>query len=386
MTPKTVEINIKRLEYLLKLFSMSREELLEKVSEGLKKPLTEQDVFGSTIKFSTLKRIDKVFKKGLNFYFFEGELEQNGKSSIFFRKESLKSKLNLEAKRIINHFEEKQVKISLLNRFSNFYLERKLEIFSVNDSPKEVANLIREKFKLNDKEKKPLQYLKELIKMIAALNVYVFEFIDHPQKKEKTNIDGFFLKPNFIVIKKNSKYYSREIFSLMHEFAHYLLNNEEIANDVENLPEFSNLNRTEKWCNEFSFFFLAGDYSNVIDNLDPKQSTFDQIISEVSAKTQLSKYAIYTRLYLIDRISRDNYFKLKENYNHFLERQVAEEKLKKELSSKASEQKTFAIQKPIRSPLFEKTVLIAYYKNLLSEYEAIKILNLSNKEASRIFQ
>jgi hypothetical protein len=47
---------------------MTLEDLLLSVSEGLNKPLTKDDILSNEIKVSHLKRIDKVFNKGLHYY------------------------------------------------------------------------------------------------------------------------------------------------------------------------------------------------------------------------------------------------------------------------------------------------------------------------------
>ena len=56
-----VEQNIKRLKYLLSLFSMTIDDLLILISEGLKNPILEEEILSDNIKLSHLKRIDKVF-------------------------------------------------------------------------------------------------------------------------------------------------------------------------------------------------------------------------------------------------------------------------------------------------------------------------------------
>ncbi|MBE2281631.1 MAG: ImmA/IrrE family metallo-endopeptidase, partial [Ignavibacteriaceae bacterium] len=258
--------------------------------------------------------------------------------------------------------------------------------FRVNTSSKEAANLIRSKFNLTGKKRTGFQYLKALISEIAKFNVYVFEFIEAHNKKEKANLEGFFLNPNFIVIKRNSKSYSREIFTLLHEFAHYLLGAEDFFNAIEDSSNFSELNKIERWCSDFSFYFLAGEYSNTIENLNPDENSFHEQISLFSKETHLSKFAIYYRLYLKKKISWSYYDKLQTNLKELLSEEEKELKRKKELEEKDNEKKAFPAQKPIRSPLFDKTVLMAYYENIIGEYEAIQLLKLSQKEALRIFQ
>ncbi|MCO5238162.1 MAG: hypothetical protein M9933_18040 [Chitinophagaceae bacterium] len=47
---------------------LKNKKLLLSVSEGLKKPLTKDDILSNEINVSHLKRIDKVFNKGLHYY------------------------------------------------------------------------------------------------------------------------------------------------------------------------------------------------------------------------------------------------------------------------------------------------------------------------------
>ncbi len=64
----TISINIERINHLLKLYKLEKEEFLLLVSKGLKKKFTGEEVFKREIKTSLLKKIDKVFGKGLNYY------------------------------------------------------------------------------------------------------------------------------------------------------------------------------------------------------------------------------------------------------------------------------------------------------------------------------
>ena len=48
----TTQFNIERLDYLLALFGMSKDELLSSLNEGRKKPISLDDIFGKDIKIS----------------------------------------------------------------------------------------------------------------------------------------------------------------------------------------------------------------------------------------------------------------------------------------------------------------------------------------------
>ena len=64
----TTEYNKARLDYLLELFSMSKDELLSLLNEDRKKLYTAEELSGDTIQMPLLKKIDDIFKKGLSFY------------------------------------------------------------------------------------------------------------------------------------------------------------------------------------------------------------------------------------------------------------------------------------------------------------------------------
>lgn len=68
---------------------MTVSELLSMISESLKNPITKDDIFSPEINLSYLKRIDKVFKKGLQFYFDLKVIQVTRDASIFLENQSL---------------------------------------------------------------------------------------------------------------------------------------------------------------------------------------------------------------------------------------------------------------------------------------------------------
>ena len=122
MEPNTLNIN--RLEHLLNLFQISKGDLLSKISEGLANQLTEKDVFTPFIKLSRLKKVDKIFNKGLSYYFDPSDPILSKDESIFFRKDKFNSQLNLGAKQIVNKFEEEKISFSTLAKLADFKFRR----------------------------------------------------------------------------------------------------------------------------------------------------------------------------------------------------------------------------------------------------------------------
>ncbi|WP_086543530.1 ImmA/IrrE family metallo-endopeptidase [Algoriphagus antarcticus] len=81
----------------------------------------------------------------------------------------------------------------------------------------------------------------------------------HPSLKQKSNIDGFFIKPNVIVLRRNQDYFKWEIFTLAHELGHYILNQEEVESIYFDQLVLGATSKIEAWCYTFAFAFLAGD-------------------------------------------------------------------------------------------------------------------------------
>lgn len=354
-------------------------ELLEKISEGLKNPITKDDLYSSEIKISHLKKIDKVFNKGLEYYINPRPISENKDASIFFRKDKFNSDLNIGAKKIVNQFEDLKNSLTAISKLSDIRFERKIPIFSIKDNPRKVAQEIRDLLYPNEFSPILRDFLKELISKFAENNIMVFEFIETWNKKDTANINGFYLNPNVIVLKRQQKSFRREIFTLIHELGHYLLNEEEIEEvDVKSISQ-KDLSKIENWCNEFSYFFLAGNYANTIENLNKADSSNDyhfDLIQKISKETNLSTLALYTRLLYSKKISYKGYNNVKNELEELYRKKIEEENKKKELDKISGIKKGGSVPKPINSPLFVNTLQTALYGGVINEYDFCKKLNI----------
>jgi len=372
-----VEHNISRIRHLLEMYRMDVQDFLQRISDGLKNPITKEDVFGKEIEVSYLKRIDKLFEKGLHYYLDPKAPEKSKEASVFFRKQSFQNdELNLGAIKVVNQFEELKISLSAIAKLSDLDFKRQIKKYSISDNPREIALKARKvlypKFDNNRRN-----FLKSLIGTLASKNIMVFEFIETWNKKEKANIDGFYLKPNMIVLKRHQSF-SREIFTLAHELGHYLLDEEEIE-EINYAVFNNNLSKIEKWCNDFAFFFLAGEFAEFLDSLENASSTNDyhhEFIEEVSSKTHLSKLSLYTRLLYQGKISKFNYNFVKEEFEELYRLKQEEKEREKQLQKEQGIKQRGSVAKPIASPLFLSTIQTAYYEGVLNEYEVCKKLNI----------
>lgn len=383
-----LEHNISRINHLLEMYRMNVPEFLQNISVGLKSPITKEDVFGDSIKLSYLKRVDKLFEKGLHYYLDPKAPETSKEASVFFRKQNFQTKeLNLGAIKIVTKFEELKLSLSAIAKLSDLDFKRKIATYSINQNPKlvaeEIRNLLYPTFEKNRRD-----LLKALISTFASKNILVFEFIETWNKKDKANIDGFYLKPNMIVLKRHQTF-SREIFTLAHELGHYLIDEEEIEEINYNVLAKHGQSLIEKWCNDFAFYFLAGKYADYLDSLEkasPYNDYHHGIIEEISQNTHLSKLALFTRLLFNKQISKAHYSLVKNEFDEQYRQREEEKRIQKELDKESGVKQRGSVAKPIPSPLFISTIQAAYYEGVLNEYEVCEKLNIKPEKLEKYIE
>lgn len=384
----TVAININRIEHLLKLYRLSKEDIILHINKSRKRLVPESDIFISNIKLSYLKDIDSIFNKGINYYIDPKIPTASKEESIFFRKDQFNVELSLGAKQRVTQFEEEKIALSALAKLSNLNIDRILPVFKTQDNPKQVAFDLR-KLLYPGKQKSIKEFLKKLIANLAEYNITVFEFVDTHNKREKANINGFFLDPNIIVLKRIQKSFRREVFTLAHELGHYLLNAEEIDEIYEDYNAATTLNKIERWCNDFSYYFLAGEYHQVIANITQVNSENDyqnDLITDLTKQIPLSKIAIYTRLVIDNKINQKTYNLIRDNIRQAYLEFEREQQLKKELDKERGIKSTGRNPILIISPLVKKTLQSAYFEGIINEAEFCKRMKINPEKIDRFLQ
>ncbi len=383
-----IEQNISRLKYLLEIYKITVEEVLIMASEGLKVPLKKSDIFSKKIKLNHLKRIDSIFNKGLHFYLDPKSPEISKDASIFFRKSEFGIDLNIGARKIVNQFEEFKISLSAIAKLAELDFKRTLPVYSIQQNPKNVAEQLRKEF-YPEFNTKPKEFLRSLISKLAEKNILVFEFVETWNKKEKANIDGFFLNPNVIVLKRQQNSFRREIFTLTHELGHYLINEEEVEQlDVLSLASHR-ISAIERWCNDFAYYFLVGNYDNLMEDIDKAKGSNDyhfDTIESISKNTHLSKIALFTRLLFQNKLSRKNYNFIKTDFEEKFRIKQEEEKKKKELEKLKGIKPGGASPKPINSPLLISTIQTAFYEGVISEFDVCRTLNIKPNKIESFLQ
>lgn len=369
-----VELNIDRLRYLLSLYKMEDGDLLDIINDGLKRKYTYQQVFTTQIDLRILKKIDKLlFGKGIPFYIDPAPIVATDSMSVFFRKKTFSEELNFTSKKVVNDYETLKNYLSSLDTLSNVSSEMVIPHCTLRTDPRSAAQRVSSIIYPKKKYSKPRDFLKSLIENLAEAGVLVFEYLEAHNKSEKANIDGFFLRPNFIVLKRYN-YYKREIFTLLHELGHCVLNEEEVESlDITSL-DYNSMSRIEKWCNDFAYYFLIGEDASILDSIITADGTNDYqfpVIEKLSQKCFISKRSLFTRLLYNGKISQEDYRNvvkdLDERYERFREKQ----------HSFANDEDGYkrkpAIPQPIYSPKFLRTLSIALHDGTVRPSELYKM-------------
>jgi len=367
---------------------MSVDDLLVTINEGLKKRILEEDIFANQIHISHLKRIDKVFHKGLHYYLDPTSPEISKDESIFFRKQSFETELNIGAKNIVHQYEEFKISLSAIAKLAGVDLKRMIPVFAISDPPYAVASELRSKYypAFNQDLK---AFLKSLIYGFAERNILVFEFVETWNKKEKANIDGVFLQPNVIVLKRQQTSFRREIFTLIHELGHYLLSEEEVESlSLERLADV-NMSRIERWCNDFSYYYLIGEYDRLLEGIRYADATNDychDMIADISKKTHLSKIALFTRLLYRNKISVDSYELVRADFAERYKVKLEEERRMREIEKELGVEHRGSAPKPIQSPLLVTTIQTAFYEGVINEYDVCRTLKIKPEQIDSYLQ
>ncbi len=128
--------------------------------------------------------------------------------------------------------------------------------------------------------------------------------------------------------------------------------------------------KIEKWCNDFAYFFLAGEYDNLIasiSDINPQTEYQEDYITSLTYDIPLSKIAIYRRLVVTKKISQQTYNVVRKRiHKAYMEFENEQQRIKerdKELGIKPEGRNPV----PIISPLVKRTLQSAFFKGVINE-------------------
>jgi len=319
-----VEINNEILKWVINTSGWNTSKLAEKVG------ISENDfnkILNSEKKLTItqLIKLSKLIKRPLAFFLlYELPSEEKKPLPKDYRmipgKEGVFSKETLLAIRIARRL---QAVSRELAQNLNTDLKPTITIVTDEDNPQKIAEEYRNKIKISDdlqqKWGNPNKLFNFLREFIERQNILVFQY---PMPVEE--VRGFTLSdsiPKVIVINSKDQITAR-IFTLMHEFAHILLNESVINMPEESLFFDKNQNEIERWCNNFTSEFLLPEYlaKKIFEDNKPSL-TETKTLKQLSNKWKISKKFILYKMFKLQYID-------KQQLEEILKRPYKEKKVK----------------------------------------------------------
>ena len=317
-----VEINNEILKWAIKTSGWNVIELARKLGmteDNFNKVLNSERL----LTINQLKKLSKYLRRPLGFFLLPKLPEEKplpkdyrmipGKEGIFSKETILAIRI---ARRLQNVSKE-------LAQNLNMNLEPNITVINVQSTPEKIAEEYRNKFQISENLQKrwnnPNRLFNFLREFIEKQNIFVFQF-----PLPMNDVRGFTLLddvPKVIVINSRDKMEAR-IFTLMHEFAHVLLNKSAIDMPEESLFINKNQNEIEHWCNEFaSELLLPNSLAKRIFEENKPNLTETKTLNRLSSKWKISKKFILYKMFKLNYIN-------KQQLEEILERPYKEKKTK----------------------------------------------------------
>jgi len=200
----------------------------------------------------------------------------------------------------------------------NLKTEMETGILSVNlsDNPNLIAEKYLEIFKINEETRKkwksPYDALNYFRNILEDRNIVVFK-ISMPIEDAR----GFTLVeevPPVIVV--NSKDLAEaQVFTLLHEFGHVLLNKSGVSMPDNALFQ-REVNKVEKWCNEFaSAILLPEDVAKTTFKRNKEDLIETQTLNRLSRKLKISKAMLLYNMSKFNYITKSQYELVLKRYD-----------------------------------------------------------------------
>jgi len=182
---------------------------------------------------------------------------------------------------------------------------------NINTSPKEVASKLRDEFgikeELQRKTKDSYKFFKILREKLEKEKIFNFQF-SMPLEDAR----GFTLSDELprVVVVNSKDIIEARIFTLIHELGHALLEDTEIS-----IPNFVDLNKHEKWCNEFaSSFLLPQEMAKIIFKENDKNLVEYNTLKTLSRKYKVSKSMLLYNMVKLKFITHLDYEEILDKY------------------------------------------------------------------------
>lgn len=301
--------NSEIIEWVIKTSGWEVEEILEKLE--ISKNIYEKWMKG--LDKPTLKQLELISwktKRPLAIFFLD-EIPQEKPVPKDFRLNP-KQKGKFDKKTIFAIRKARKLQ-SILKDFGENNLGETIKELNVdiNNSPKEIALKLRERFKITEdlqrKIKDSWKFFRFLRERLEEEKVFNFQL-----SMSLEDARGFALSDDFpkVIVVNSKDIIEARIFTLIHELGHVLLGDTEIS-----IPNFVDINKHERWCNEFaSSFLLPLEIAKRIFEENDQNLVEYNTLKTLSKKYKVSKSMLLYNMFKLKFITSLDYEEILDKY------------------------------------------------------------------------
>ena len=241
------------------------------------------------------------------------------------------------------------------------------------ESPRQLADLIREKLKVDITEFKKISGRKDalnyLIEKAETQGIFVGKTVSY-HKIEVEDMRGLFISHDycpFIILNRRDAR-AAQIFSFVHELAHYFRRSDAISNTLDFRSTSGNINPEERFCNKVAAELLLpeNEFTKVFyDKLD---------IDAVSDLYKVSKIFIFYRLKELGKIRKGSERALEDEIQKEMQENL---RMKAEREKAQSGGNYTNAMRDSNGSLFNRIVYKSYTENKIGYVEASNLLRFS---------
>jgi Zn-dependent peptidase ImmA (M78 family) len=311
-------------------------------------------------KLTDLKKIDSLLHRGIPFYFLSFIPRENIMAE--FRSKT-DARFSPKVELTLRKYHELREEIGFLAQENFIVLGRKTDLFKIEDDPDSIAEYIRETLNYipEDWKSKPSKSVFDHIRRrMEELNLFVFK------DDLKEGVRGCIFigsdLPTLILVRSDDDK-NGEIFTLIHEFCHYLLDSEDIL-----FVEDGN-DRVEVWCNRVTSAFLMNTKEEEREGITLSNRELiltPERIAELSSAYKLSKNALMLKFLFKGIVTEQVYRSFLNAYAPRKDRETEGGNWHNTNRDRLSKR-------------YMKLVSESYNKGFISVHDAMEYLNIKNR-------
>jgi Zn-dependent peptidase ImmA (M78 family)/transcriptional regulator with XRE-family HTH domain len=364
-------LNRQNLKVARENMGLSSRAASKKISSSKKDLIAKWESGDAVPTWSHITKLAKAYNVSELLFFSEKTIEKN--KIVPDYRVGVDAESDENVKKLVNLVETRQRWLEKNLKGAGWSKNRLLGSGKHLRSPKELARFIGEKLSIDLGEVKEISGRKNalnyLIKKAELGGIFVGKTVAH-HRLEVDDLRGLFVSNDycpFIVLNRRDAL-SAQIFSFVHELAHFFRRSDAISNSLEFRNAHQGVNPEEIFCNKVAAELLLPEQ-------DFTKKFYDKAdIDSISEAYKVSKIFIFYRLKELGKIRRDIQAELEREITKEMKESL-KKKAEKDAASKGGNYTN--AMKDSNGELFNRVVSNSYLENKIGYIEASNLLRFS---------